>query len=125
MTSSKSSVLPRIMTALVTIGMLMIAAGIVLPLLKGISYTPFRYIYAAGAAITLIGRLFSPYRGNNIRLKRLYRIESWSAVFFCVAAFFLFYSHGNMRDTLAFTLAGGIIQIYTSIMIPRVAKKSA
>ena len=72
----------------------------------------------------LIGRIFSSYKGDNLRLKRLYRIESWSAIFFCVAVFFMFYERAGARDWLAFTLAGGAIQIYTSIMIPRTIAKS-
>ena len=58
-----------------------------------------------------------------MRVRRLSRIESWSAIFFCVAAFFVFYDQTSLRDWLAFTLAGGCIQAYTSIMIPRALSK--
>lgn len=105
---------------LITLGMLTIAVGTVLPLImNGWENEVFKYVYASGALMLLIGRLFTPYKGENIRLKRLYRIEGWSAIFFCVAVFFMFYEGGANRDWLAFTLAGGAIQIYTSIMIPR------
>ncbi len=114
----------QIMMLLITVGMLLIAVGIVLPIFMGIDCAAYRYIYAAGALMLIIGRIFSPYRGKDLRLKRLYRIESWSAIFFCVAAFMLFYNPRSMRDALAFTLAGGVIQVYTSIMIPRRAKKA-
>lgn len=113
------------MLGLVIVGMLLIAAGIVIPIISmNIHNDLFRYLYAAGALLTLIGRLFSPYDGDNARLKRLYRIETWSSLFFCAAAFLLFYDKTNLRDPLAFTLAAGIIQIYTSIMIPRHIKKN-
>lgn len=106
-----------------TAGMLLIVAGTVIPVFR--LETPiYKYIYAAGALLLLVSRIFTPYKGNNDRLKRLYRIESWSAIFFCVAAFFLFYETTTARDWLAFTLAGGAIQIYTSIMIPRTAAKA-
>lgn len=109
----------------VTTGMLLIAAGILIPIFQGsIQSDIFRYIYAAGALILLGGRLFSSYNGPNLRLKRLYRMETWSSVFFCVAAFFLFYDKGLLRDPLAFTLAGALIQTYTSIMIPRLLQKN-
>lgn len=113
------------MMCLVIVGMLLIVTGILIPLLTMSVQNPaFRYIYAAGALLTLIGRAFSPYRGANARVKRLVRIEAWASIFFCAGAFFLFYPpHNPVRDTLAFTLAGGVIQIYTSIMIPRVQKK--
>lgn len=64
-------------------------------------------------------RLFTPYQGRDFRLKRLHRIESWIAIIFCVGAFFLFYNNGlQLRDWLAFTLAGAALQIFTSLAIP-------
>ena len=109
----------------ITIGMLLIAAGTVMPLLmQDASSDLFKYVYGGGAAMLIIGRLFTSYKGDNVRLKRLYRIETWSAIFFCVAVFFMFYEGAGARDWLAFTLAGGAIQIYTSIMIPRTIAKS-
>ena len=109
----------------ITIGMLLIAASTVMPLLmQDASSDLFKYVYGGGAAMLIIGRLFTSYKGDNVRLKRLYRIETWSAIFFCVAVFFMFYEGAGARDWLAFTLAGGAIQIYTSIMIPRTIAKS-
>lgn len=109
---------------LITLGMLLIAVGIVMPLfMQGEGSDLFKYVYGCGAAMLLIGRLFTSYKGDNIRLKRLYRIESWSAIFFCIAVFFMFYEGAGARDWLAFTLAGGAIQIYTSLMIPRTIAK--
>ena len=109
---------------MITISMLLIVAGTILPLFNtgGIL---FKYIYATGALLLLIGRLLTPYKGDDLRVKRLYRIETWSAIFFCVAVFFMFYEGAGRTDWLAFTLAGGIIQIYTSIMIPRAIAKAA
>ncbi|MBQ7854074.1 MAG: hypothetical protein IJ352_03490 [Muribaculaceae bacterium] len=107
----------------VTIGMLLIAAGTVMPLLMQ-EGDLFKYVYGGGAVILLIGRIFTTYKGANLRLKRLYRIEAWASIFFCVATFFMFYESAGNRDWLAFTLAGGAIQIYTSIMIPRTIAKN-
>ncbi|MDE7376657.1 MAG: hypothetical protein K2N16_07395 [Muribaculaceae bacterium] len=119
----------------VTIGMLLIGAAILIPIITFYleHHQPtsalFKYLFAAGAVLVLAGRVLNQYKGKNMRLKRLVRIEAWSAVFFCAAAVFMFYPPspymlGNMRSVLAFTLAGAIIQIYTSIMIPYVSKKS-
>lgn len=83
----------------------------------------FPYVYAAGALGLLIVRLFTPFRGKDIRLRGWHRIESWTAVIFCVAAFFLFYNPGQLRDWLAFTLAGAVLQAITSIAIPAREKK--
>jgi Ni,Fe-hydrogenase I cytochrome b subunit len=121
--------LTPVFSVMANLGLLAIAAGTVLPLIYGINGNPFendlfKYIYAAGAVLLIVARLFTPYKGNNLRVKRLHRIETWSAIFFCVAVFFMFYSAGANRDWLAFTMAGGIIQAYTSIMIPREAAKA-
>ncbi|MCM1517643.1 MAG: hypothetical protein NC117_03295 [Pseudoflavonifractor sp.] len=83
----------------------------------------WRYLYGAGALALIAGRLMSPYRGDIYRVKRLSRIEVWSAIFFCVAVFFMFYPGANNRDWLAFTLAGGVIQVYTSVMIPYIESR--
>lgn len=107
---------------IITIAMLLIMTGTILPIFR-LDSQAYRYIYAAGAIMLVVGRIFTPYTGSILRLRRLYRIESWSALFFCVAAFFLFYDRSSARDWLAFTLAGGAIQIYTSIMIPIIVKR--
>ena len=111
----------KIVELLASLGLLLIAAGIMLPLFMGLDFTPFRYIYAAGAAIALIARLIgvNAPAGEPTRLRRMRRLEKWSAIFFCAGAFFLFYDHGTVRDALAFTLAGGVVQAMCSIMIPR------
>lgn len=78
----------------------------------------FRYVYCAGAIIVLIGRIFQKRPAtSDLRLRRLYRLEVWIAIIFCVAGFFAFYS-GELRDWIAFTLAGAALQAYTSIAIP-------
>lgn len=91
--------------------------------------TAYPYVYSVGAVMMLIIRLFTPYKGSDMRLKRLHRIEGWSAIFFCVAAFFLFYPGSHLRDWIAFTLAAAIIHIYTSLAIPfreeKVARESS
>lgn len=126
---------------LATFGLLIIAVGTLLPIfsIKAESSLGFwaaaagywKYVYAAGALCYLVGKLFCPYTGIHPRIKRLYRIESWSAVFFCVAAAFLFFIEPNKpnewglstRDVWAFTLAGGALLIFTTIAIPRVIRK--
>lgn len=119
----------KICTALNIIGLLLIAAGTLAPIFSARMnpyeyHQPwFKYVYAAGALTVLVAKLFSPYTGKVVRLKRLHRIEAWSAIFFCVAAFFMFYDPATSRDWLAFTLAGGAIQVIASVMITRVTSK--
>ncbi len=108
-----------------TVGLLLIVAGIVIPIsynfTNGIGsqlQSPlYKYVYAAGALLLLVDEVMTPYTGTVLRIKRLMRMETWAPIFFCVGAFFLFYT-GVARDWIAFTLAGGAILVYTSIMIP-------
>lgn len=109
------------------IGLVVIAAGVLIPIVNNDPFgMTFRYVYSAGALLTLLARLFEPAPAQNtpVRIKRLLRLESWSALLFCVAAFFAFYSAPQLRDWLAFTLAGAAIQIYSSIAISIIAGKS-
>ena len=113
-------------TALAVAGLLAIAVGTFMPIINvhtGSAAMWWKYVYAGGALCFLAGKLLSPYKGEHPRIRGLYRIESWSAVFFCVAAFFLFYNGSVTRDSWAFTLAGGALLIFTTIQIPRIARK--
>lgn len=117
----------KLSPALLIAGLLLVAAGVLMPILSGnISAPAFRYVFAAGALLTLLARLFQPAPSNGIplRVKRLLRLESWSALLFCVAAFFAFYSAPVLRDWLAFTLAGAAIQVYCSIALGIALRKN-
>ena len=114
---------PRWPLWLITIGLLFVVAGVLLPIV-GLRDGAYRWIYAAGELMCLVGRLFNRVSDDlPLRVKRLVRLESWSAIFFCVAAFFMFWPGAGATDWLAFTLAGGGILIYTSLMIPRAMRK--
>lgn len=79
-----------------------------------------RYVYAAGALILLIGRIIAPkLKDAPLRLRRLIRVEVWTALIFVAGAVFMFVPSAGATDWIAFTLAGGLLTIYTSIMIPR------
>lgn len=110
------------------VGLLAIAVGTLLPILnvlvaQGVAGIWWKYVYAAGAVCFLAAKLLTSYKGEHPRIRRLYRIESWSAIFFCVAAFFLFYNGNVSRDSWAFTLAGGVLLVFTTIAIPRVVRR--
>lgn len=117
----------KISPALLLVGLLTVAAGVLMPILSGnFEGDAFRYVYAAGAAVTLLARLLqsAPPAGVSVRIKRLLRLESWSALFFCVGAFFVFYDRYVVRDWLAFTLAGAVVQIYCSIALSLALRKN-
>lgn len=84
-----------------------------------------KYVFAFGAVLALAERFTERYKGQNLRIRRLYRMGKVSAMFYCVSAFFQFstilntnmgQSWGN-RDWLAFLLAGALLQIYASFAI--------
>ena len=104
-----------------TVGFLMIAAGMLIPLIEGPFYTGqcYKYIYSVGAVIMLICSLMSPYKGSDLKLKRLFRTQATSSVLFCAGAFCLFvWPQGTtMRDWIAFTLAGAILRAYATFAI--------
>lgn len=120
----------RIVTVMATLGLLGIVAGTLIPLLFGANGQyltlpqTYKFIFGAGALLLLAARIMNRYTGCVLRVKRMFRIETWSAVFFCVATFFLFYEPYSSRNWLAFTLAGAVLQVITSIMIPRLMRKA-
>lgn len=120
-TDHRSSIATPAMLATI-IGLILVMAGTALPLLR-LDSEIYRYIFSAGAILVVVGRLFMPYKGPSLRIKRLCRLEVWSGLFFCAAAFFMFWKGAGPTDWIAFTLAGAAIQIYTSIMIPRTRRK--
>ncbi len=102
-------------------GLLCVMIGTAMPLIMHGSEA-YKWIYCAGALMSLCGKLLrrTP-SGLPMNVKRLMRIEIWATIMFCAGGFFMWYTLGSYgaMDWIAFTLAGGIILIYTSIMIPR------
>lgn len=121
--SSKPSFMPRQAWLIaVNIGLLLIVIGTALPLFHVTGIVP-GILYAAGAAMVLVGRLFAPKHKNaSLRVRRLARLEIWVGLIFCTGAFFIFYTPDRM-DWLAFTLAGAAVQIYVSLAMPRAQAK--
>ncbi len=78
----------------------------------------YPFVYAAGAFIVLAARLLCVYPTDDMKLKRLYRLEKWSPIIFLVGVGLLFYDPTTLRDWLAFTLAGAALQVYTGFAIP-------
>lgn len=82
------------------------------------SATP--YIFAIGASGMAIARLSNRYQGDNIRLKRLYRMEAFSSLLIVAASYFMF-KHQNEWFLLLFVAA--ILQLYAAILIPKISDK--
>lgn len=116
----------NIMLALGTLILLICAA---LPLLR-IIHPATRWVYAFGAVLCLAARLTERYRGNNIRIRRLFRMAKISALLYCASAAMLFTDllptppAGDWsRNWLALLMAGAIMQLYTTWAIGRETAK--
>lgn len=106
---------------LVAIGLLIMLAMAVLPLLN-IQFKWLRWVFAVGAVIVLVARILGMYNGPSLRIKRLHRILITSALLFCASALMMFISYGP-TDWIAFLVAGLFMQLYASWMIDRENKK--
>lgn len=104
------------------LGMFVILVAIAIPLLS--LYNSFyRFIFTAGALLTFIGRIITPrLKESSLRVRRLHRMQLWSAILFCASAAAMFYPGLRPTDWLAFTIAGAVLQAYASIMLPRAMK---
>jgi len=106
------------------VGLLAIMTASALPLLR-MGHGWFGWLYAAGALLVLVGRLLNKVpKDCPLRLKRLLRMEVWTALVFVAGAVFTFLNDRGGNDWLAFTMAGGVLTLYTSIMIPRQSRSA-
>lgn len=129
----------KISEMLASCGMVLIAVGLLLPLLNMLDtsrHELFRWIFAVGAFTFWAARCIpvaSP--DESPRVRRLRRMEFWAGACFGVAAFFWFYNAAKapvlagaltiLRDTILFSLAGAAIQLIAAWMIYYRSKKEA
>lgn len=122
------------------LGLLLVLAAMMAPFLGGLlghSIMWAKWVYAAGALVYTGARVVDVNAaGDSLRLRRLRRLEFWAGVCFIVGAAFWFYKLqyysgfyagplAVMRQTVAFTMAGAVIQIVASWMISYRMKKES
>ncbi|MDE6391925.1 MAG: hypothetical protein K2L59_01465 [Muribaculaceae bacterium] len=131
--------LRRVMEALATFGLILVAAGLAAPFAGAGSLTVavlFKWVFAAGAVMFTAARIAGSLgRDESLRVRRLRRMETWAGFAFCVAAFFWFYNTSRidsdvltfrmLNETILFTLAGAFIQIISSWMLSSALSKEA
>lgn len=119
------------------LGMLLICAGLMIPLFNltdPYALAPFKWMYAAGTLIYIVARVVSAAdRKEPMRLRRLRRMEFWAGVCFMAGAAFWFYREQHLgptagplavvNNTILFTLACALIQIIASWLIYSQEKK--
>jgi len=100
------------------VGLVVILVMAVLPLFN-INEPFVRWLFAAGALAVLVVRLLQSNRGENLRLRRLYRINVISALMFCASAV-MFWNMGQAEwstNWVAFLMAGAALMMYVSYAI--------
>lgn len=123
-----------------SMGLLLVLLAMMAPFLSGLtghSMMWAKWVYAAGALIYTAARVVDVNAsGDSLRLRRLRRLEFWAGVCFIVGGAFWFYKLqyysglyagplAVMRQTVAFTMAGAVIQIVASWMITFRMKKES
>ena len=123
-----------------SVGLLLVLAAMVAPFVQGLfgsSLQWARWVYAAGALMYTVARVINVNApSDSLRLRRLRRLEFWAGMCFIIGGAFWFYKlqyysglHAGpiaiMQQTVAFTMAGAIIQIVASWMIASRMKKEA
>ena len=106
---------------LLALAMLLMFVTAFLPLLH-INEIYFQYVYTFGAFLAVVVRIHRKDKSLGLRVRRLMNIEFWSALCYLVSAYFLI-AYPYRSDWLAFLMAGAVLQIYTSFMIPYQMKK--
>ena len=131
----------KLLDTLASVGMLLVAAALAIPLVKmgDVPFlSPFKWVFAAGALLYTVARVLNPVdsaeslrlrrdSAESLRLRRLRRMQAWAGIAFVIAAFFWFYNEerfGNAagtlqitRQTILFALVGAVLQIVSSWMI--------
>lgn len=129
----------KIVEIVATTGLLLVAVGLIVPF-ASIENAPLafamRIVYAMGAVGFTVARMINVNAPeDSSRLRRLRRMEMWAGFCFIVGGAFWFYNAQRfsfipfslpvMRDTVAFTMAGAIIQVVASWMITARMKKES
>ena len=118
----------KLLDTLASVGMLLVAAALAIPLVKmgDVQFlSPFKWVFAAGALLYTVARVLNPV--DSAESLRLRRMQAWAGIAFVIAAFFWFYNEerfGNAagtlqitRQTILFALVGAVLQIVSSWMI--------
>lgn len=121
-------------------GLLLVLAAMMAPFIGGLAGYPLmwaKWVYAAGALVYTAARVVDVNApGDSLRLRRLRRLEFWAGVCFIIGGAFWFYKEqyymglfagplAVMRQTVAFTMAGAVLQIVASWMIAYRMKKES
>ena len=136
----------KLAESVATFGLILIAVSLVAPFtdIENLEFLSiFKWIFAPGALIYTVARVVNVNTpSDSLRLRRLRRLEFWSGIAFCFAAFFWFYNDFRyvssvpgaiqtvgplkvLHETIMFSLVGALIQLIASWMISYRMRKEA
>lgn len=130
----------RMVEAAASCGLLLVLVAMAVPFFGkslGVPLVWGKWVYAAGALLYTAARAVPVNApGASLKLRRLRRMEFWAGMCFVVGGAFWFYQEQHfarlivgplaiLRQTVAFTMAGAVIQIVASWMIAAREKKEA
>jgi hypothetical protein len=78
------------------------------------------YVYAVSGAGVAVAYLSNPYKGDNLRLKRLNTQQTIAAILLPVSSFLMF---EGKREWFAFLFVSAFLQLYVIIIKIREEKK--
>lgn len=128
----------KLVEVVASVGLLLVLFSMVAPFVQGFFGTSLmwaRWVYAAGALVYTASRAVNVNASSDsMRLRRMRRMEFWAGVCFIAGAAFWFYKLqcyadlpvgilAVMNQTVAFTMAGAVIQIVASWLIAARMKK--
>ena len=124
-----------------SVGFILLAAGLFLPVFDLFNLqklSVFKWIYTAGALIFLGSKCVPVLpKDTSLRLKRMYRLEFWAGVCFCVGAAFWFYNQSKfagsavvgpltiIHDTILYAMSGAVVEVIAVWLIYYREKKEA
>lgn len=116
----------KLLDIILMAGLLVITAMALLPLLN-IQQEWMRWAFAAGALMVLVVRVLQRYDCDNLRIRRLYRINIISALLFCASAVMFWYKGQTEWSTnwVAFLMAGAALMMYVSFAIDHEQRRIA
>lgn len=121
-------------------GLLLVLAAMIVPFFPGLPVCvseAAKWVYAIGALAYTVARVVNVNAPDDpLRVRRMRRLEFWAGMCFIVGSAFWFYKLkyydgllvgplAVMQQTVAFTMAGAVIQIVAGVMISRRSGKSA